>query len=76
VVFSRQAAEPISLLGHKKLGMTLLYARAHDQTEAEAHFASMERVEERLEIVQPRPKRAWKLFMCRGYFDSFGGGGT
>jgi hypothetical protein len=32
----------------------MIYARAHDQTVAEDYFAAMERVEQRLEIVQPK----------------------
>jgi len=41
-------------LGHKELSSTMIYARAHDQTVAEDYFAAMQRVEERLEIIQPK----------------------
>ncbi len=37
-------------LGHKELGTTMIYARAHDQTVADDYFAAMERVEQRLDI--------------------------
>ena len=32
----------------------MIYARAHDQTVAEDYFSAMQRVEERLDIVQPK----------------------
>ena len=41
-------------LGHRKLSSTMIYARAHDQTVADDYFAAMQRVEERLEIIQPK----------------------
>jgi integrase len=41
-------------LGHKDLGSTLVYARAHDQTVADDYFSAMQRVEQRLEIVSPK----------------------
>jgi site-specific recombinase XerD len=45
-------------LGHKELGTTMVYARAHDQTVAKDYFAAMSRVEQRLEIApiqKPEP---------------------
>ena len=38
-------------LGYKKLSSTMIYARADDQTVAEDYFATMQRVEQSLEIV-------------------------
>ncbi len=43
-------------LGHKDLGSTMIYARAHDQTVADDYFAAMQRVEQRLDIV-PEPEQ-------------------
>lgn len=40
-------------LGHKELGTTMIYARAHEQTVAEDYFAAMSRVEQRLDIASP-----------------------
>jgi integrase len=47
-------------LGHKELGTTMIYARAHDQTVAEDYFAAMQRVEQRLEITSPQSERETK----------------
>jgi site-specific recombinase XerD len=38
-------------LGHKEIGTTMIYARAHDQNVAEDYFNAMQKVEQRLEIV-------------------------
>lgn len=43
-------------LGHNELGMTMVYARAHDQTVADDYFAAMARIEQRLDI-GPSPKQ-------------------
>lgn len=37
-------------------GLTLIYAKAHDQTVADDYFAAMQRVEQRLEIVLAKVK--------------------
>jgi len=39
-----------AFLGHRDLGTTMIYARAHDQNVAEDYFAAMQRVEQRLDI--------------------------
>jgi len=45
-------------LGHKDLGSTMIYARAHDQTVADDYFAAMQRVEQRLDIVPEEKQEA------------------
>jgi len=40
------------LLGHKKLNTTMVYARAYDQTVEVDYYAAMERVEQRLALVE------------------------
>ncbi len=45
-------------LGHKDLGSTMIYARAHDQTVADDYFAAMQRVEQRLDIVPEQKQEA------------------
>jgi hypothetical protein len=42
-------------LGHKKLNTTRVYAHAHDQVVENDYFAAMERIEQRLQLVdQPK----------------------
>jgi hypothetical protein len=38
------------LLGHRKIGSTLIYARVHDETVATDYYAAMARIEKHLEI--------------------------
>ncbi len=53
-----------AFLGHRDLGTTMIYARAHDQNVAEDYFAAMSRVEQRLDTsavlsasIVPEPKQ-------------------
>jgi integrase len=38
-------------LSHKKLNVTMIYARAHDKNVAEDYFRAMELVEQRLNVI-------------------------
>jgi len=43
------------LMGHRRLNSTMIYARVHDQTEADDYYAAMAHIEARLQLAPATP---------------------